>query len=800
MLSWQDNRDANDVLISLNTGAGKTIVGLLIAQSLVNEGLDNVLYICSTIDLVHQTGVEAERLGIDHTTRVRRAFSNDLFEAGRAFCITTYAALFNGHSALRRRFFPDAVVFDDAHVAEDLLRGSFTLRIDSQRHVALFGDISGLFEPYFRKLGAAGRFADAIDPSRHTTILVPPDGLYRRNERLMGLLLDHGVKDTEPLTYPFAWLQDKLHAYSAVFSRGVFELAPPFLPSRALDIFNRDIRRIYLSATLQSDTNFIRAFGREPAVSIAPSNDAGNGERLFVTGHAIKRGFGPAFAAGFIETRKAVIAVPDYARAKAWSQVAEPPKTEEFTDALNDFREADTGAFILVARVDGIDLPHDTCRIMIVDGLPSGSSALERYQWEYLRMNNVHAVRIANRLAQLFGRINRGRNDYGAFLIEGDELFKWLSNDRNLALFPPLLRQQILVGREVQTSFDLKRRADAVEVVDRVLQRDESWLEYYQQEVKFAELDREQLQRHENAEPHLRTAALSEAKYAAAMWNNDPARARRELEKTADETAKHDTPLGGWHALWLGAAYYLEGDAEASAIAYANARRRLGNEILLPPSKARNGKKAQDPDLNTFGAALRDLLSYTHGNKFQEELEKVRSSLLSIGNGNPGQAEAGVRLLGELLGFDSTRPDNDEGTGPDVLWRDPSSMQMTGFELKTDKVKPATYSKKEISQGHDHLQWMAQNYPEYEALGLLYVGPEGTASGKATPSRKMALSRTQTMLSLANKLIGLLEDLRSHTPLERLPAIVDTSQSSEWTIQRISGALRDRDLSRTVRN
>ena len=226
----------------------------------------------------------------------------------------------------------------------------------------------------------------------------------------------------------------------------------------------------------------------------------------------------------------------------------------------------------------------------------------------------------------------------------------------------------------------------------------------------------------------------------------------------------------------------------------------MGNEILLPPSKARNGKKAQDPDLNTFGAALRDLLSYTHGNKFQEELEKVRSSLLSIGNGNPGQAEAGVRLLGELLGFDSTRPDNDEGTGPDVLWRDPSSMQMTGFELKTDKVKPATYSKKEISQGHDHLQWMAQNYPEYEALGLLYVGPEGTASGKATPSRKMALSRTQTMLSLANKLIGPLEDLRSHTPLERLPAIVDTSQSSEWTIQRISGALRDRDLSRTARN
>ena len=182
----------------------------------------------------------------------------------------------------------------------------------------------------------------------------------------------------------------------------------------------------------------------------------------------------------------------------------------------------------------------------------------------------------------------------------------------------------------------------------------------------------------------------------------------------------------------------------------------MGNEILLPPSIGTKGKKAHDPDLNAFGAALRDLLSYTHGNKFQEELEKVRGTLLSIGSGSSGQAEAGVRLLGELLGFDSTRPDNDEGTGPDVLWRDPSSMQMTGFELKTDKVKPATYSKKEISPKDTIISngW-PRITPEYEVLGLLYVGPEGSASRKATPSREMALCCTQTILSLGNKLLGL---------------------------------------------
>jgi superfamily II DNA or RNA helicase len=80
LAQWHAHRGKGDVLVSLNTGAGKTIAGLLIARSLINEGLENVMYVCSTIDLVRQTSEEAKRIGIEHTTRVQRAFSNELFE------------------------------------------------------------------------------------------------------------------------------------------------------------------------------------------------------------------------------------------------------------------------------------------------------------------------------------------------------------------------------------------------------------------------------------------------------------------------------------------------------------------------------------------------------------------------------------------------------------------------------------------------------------------------------------------------------------------------------------------------
>lgn len=793
---WHGARDRQDVLVSLNTGAGKTIVGLLIAQSLVNEGLQNVLYVCSTIDLVRQTSVEASRIGVDHSIRVRGEFSNDLFEAGKAFCITTYAALFNGHSALRKRFFPQAIIFDDAHVAGSLLRDAFTLRIDAHSENDLFGEIADLFQPHFKELGIAGQFRDALDPSRQSSVFVAPHGLYERSERLLEILLRNGIKDHKELTYPFAWLEDRIDACAAVFTRAAFELAPPFLPSLALDIFQQKVRRVYLSATLQSQTDFIRAFGRRPDVTITPSNDAGNGERLIVSGRKVKGGLGSSFAKKLIKTQKVVIAVPDYGRAKAWLDVAEPPQPETFSTELEAFRNADVGAFALVSRVDGIDLPHDACRIMIMDGLPAGTSLLERYQWEYLRMNNVHAARIANRLAQLFGRINRGRNDYGAFLVEGEDLDKWLDNDRNLALLPPLLQQQVLVGREVQDEFGISTEKQVFELIDRVLGRDDGWLDYYQREVKLAQLDQDQLARHNTAEPFMVRAAVSEAKYAAAMWHGDPGSARRELEKTADTTAQYDTPLGGWHALWLGATYEREGDKAAARVAYGHAMRRLGNGITLPRSVASGGNEKKTPEMNSFGRSLHGLLYHSHGNKFESELKKLSQTLALIDDGDPNQAEAGVRALGELLGFTATRPDNDEGTGPDVLWRDDATPRQLGFELKTDKEMPATYFKKDVSQGHDHLEWMVQNYPDHQVLGLAFIGPPGKTHIKANPSANMSLCLPSSVAALRDELLALIEDLRKHTPIERLIAIGKESEGARWDIESIFERLRPQTMNK----
>ena len=387
---WYKNKDKQDILISLNTGAGKTIVGLLIAQSLVNQKFRRVVYVCSTTNLVDQTSREASGLGLKHSTRAGGNFSNDEFETGKAFCITTYSALFSGYSHIRKKFFPDAIIFDDAHVAESILRSSFTLRIDSNDKPELFDEIVNLFRSHFRDLGWEGRFNDSIDQTKQNAVLVAPNGLYGQIKTLLEILSKHGVKDHDDFKYPFAWFEDRVFCCAATFSGGVFELTPPFMPSRAINIFENDVKRIYLSATLQNTVEFIRAFGRKPDFIVAPSSDAGNGERLILDVTRLEEGFGPEFAKQLVERHKTVICVPSYNRADRWNKIAQPPNRKNFTKELDEFRsQQHPGAFLLVSRVDGIDLPRDTCRNMIIDGVPFAASLLERYQWEWLQMENV---------------------------------------------------------------------------------------------------------------------------------------------------------------------------------------------------------------------------------------------------------------------------------------------------------------------------------------------------------------------------------------------------------------------------
>ena len=52
--AWHLRRDAEDLIIKMNTGSGKTLVGLLLLWSKLKEGKGPALYLCPNNHLVDQ--------------------------------------------------------------------------------------------------------------------------------------------------------------------------------------------------------------------------------------------------------------------------------------------------------------------------------------------------------------------------------------------------------------------------------------------------------------------------------------------------------------------------------------------------------------------------------------------------------------------------------------------------------------------------------------------------------------------------------------------------------------------------
>src|SRR5262245_45074158 len=145
----------------------------------------------------------------------------------------------------------------------------------------------------------------------------------------------------------------------------------------------------------------------------------------------------------------------------------------------------------------------------------------------------------------------------------------------------------------------------------------------------------------------------------------------------------------------LGSCYEAEGDVESANLAYQRAKQRLGLNVMLPMS-AIPKRAAVEETSSPFVVAVDRIVGLTSQDLYNREIRQLKSRLRDLDGGTPRQMEAAVRALGEMLGFEATRPDNDDGTGPDVLWTDNVTEQCLGLELKTDKEDPANYTKKEV--------------------------------------------------------------------------------------------------------
>jgi len=130
-------RNRKDTIVKLHTGQGKTLIGLLILQSSLNEGLGPAIFLCPNSYLVRQTIKEARAFGIKTVQFTEGSSKHPLeFLNSEAILVATCKRMFNGKSVFGvsgcgwEPLQLGSIAMDDAHKCVDIIRESFSINVN----------------------------------------------------------------------------------------------------------------------------------------------------------------------------------------------------------------------------------------------------------------------------------------------------------------------------------------------------------------------------------------------------------------------------------------------------------------------------------------------------------------------------------------------------------------------------------------------------------------------------------------------------------------------------------------------
>ncbi|MGH2655694.1 MAG: DEAD/DEAH box helicase [Actinomycetota bacterium] len=199
--SWEERRDERDLAIKMNTGGGKTLVGLLILQSCLNDGLGPALYVAPSTYLAQQVTMQADRLGIPTVVDPEAV----RYLSGESIGVVNIHKLVNGRSVFggpQGRPIPlpiGSVVIDDVHAAIATIEEQTTVEMPSSHPV-----YSTLLERFSEDLRrqSESTFLDIQDGLPSAVLRVPFWAWADRSAEVTRILHEHREDDELTFTWP----------------------------------------------------------------------------------------------------------------------------------------------------------------------------------------------------------------------------------------------------------------------------------------------------------------------------------------------------------------------------------------------------------------------------------------------------------------------------------------------------------------------------------------------------------------------------------------------------------------------
>lgn len=699
---WFARRDQRDVVVKLNTGGGKTVVGLLIARSSLAEGMGPVAYLVPDKYLVDQVVAEAGRLGIPVVTDPK-VFA---YSQGKAILVDTFQKLFNGKSVFGvsgsagrtpSASRPHTVIIDDAHACLNKAEQAFRLAIPASNDA--YDKLLEVFSPALEDQSPVG-FVSLVAKASSGILQVPYWAWVEKQREVRAVLQPLAEEDGLQFAWPL--LADALPICRAVFSADALEIEAPCLPSDVVTGFSLAERRIYLTATLADDGILVSDLGADPkavADPITPASAGDIGDRLIL----VPQQTHPLAAEDELRDlvvelagdRNVVVIVPSVRRAAYWQPYAKVVLDKDtLTWGVDQLRRNPRfGLVVLINRYDGIDLPGDACHVLVVDGLPEAMSGTERIDQAQLAGSELLIARQVQRLEQGMGRATRSNDDHCVVILLGNRLAERLYGTGARECFSPATRAQIELSEQVAAQLEGTGVESLRDAALQCLGRDTDWLAISR--ATLAPL------RYGSANVSKMSVASREAfEHAAAGDYNDALVAMQGAIDASPGPSEQGFLLQQY------AAYQHHINPAQSQQTQKSANRK--NRNVLRPMEGVEYEKLSAPTLEQGAAASATLQSrYASGNDL---LIGINALISDLHWGVRADAfEQAWKDLADLLGFAGQRPERDTGRGPDNLWAlTDGSFLVT--EAKNEVKESHPVYKKHAEQLSNAMDWFRQTY------------------------------------------------------------------------------------------
>ena len=498
---YKSRKDERDLIIKLHTGQGKTLIGLLMLMSRLNTKDGPVLYVCPNIYLADQTRQQAKQFGIKTCDFDLGNNFPDEFWDNSAIQITHVQKLFNGLTKFglgNQSIELNTIVLDDSHACIDSIEASTTLSIPKGSE--LYSNIVHVFRDALETQGYA-KFQEILSGESNEVMLIPYWSWFDHYKEVVQKIIEY--KSENYILYTWPIIRDIISSCNCYVSASVIEIKPYLSPVELFGSFSKAKHRIMMSATTNNDAFFVKNLGISPETIRNPlvySKEKWSGEKLIIIPYQIDEQLDRTaivnWLAQEVETRKvgAVVLSPSFSDAGFWERCgAIVATTSDLSDRIDDLKNGIRKKTIVFAnRYDGIDLPDDSCRILILDNIPYGQTLEDKY-FEDVRSNSqLINIKVAQKIEQGLGRGVRGEKDYCFILLTGGRLVSAVKNPRFKKFFSSQTQQQIDIGVEV-TKYaveDTKKKESKQIVVDamnQMLSRDEGWKSFYR--FKMNEID-----------------------------------------------------------------------------------------------------------------------------------------------------------------------------------------------------------------------------------------------------------------------------------------------------------------------